>query len=305
VKMSFKTERRPSTVERRTLSGDRRPSTERRPSTVENTNRTKEVVASSHAASSINRIFEELKLEPYQLILYQQLNEDDPDRRLQFCEIWQKRVLADRKFPQNIIWSGEAKFHCGSGIVTTHNCVLSSDGNYHNEKENTTNTPGVTVFGALWNEELIGPIFFDAPLTSENYLEALNTTIFPYIVSLHSSQMNAKHLIFQQDGAPPHFGAQVRDALNSYLPEKWIGRRGCIDWPPKSPDLTPIDYFLWVYLKNRVYRRKFRKVEELKTRIKEEFNSLRSNKHIIKRVTASVNNRISECITNNGNIIKS
>ena len=303
--MSTRAERRPSTVERSGLSVDRRNSTERRPSsTVENTNRAKEEGTNTPALSSINRILKDLKLEPYKLILYQQLNEDDSDRRLEFCEIWQKRVLTDKQFPQNIIWSGEAKFHCGSGIVTTHNCVLSSDGNYQNEKENTINTPGVTVFGALWNEELIGPIFFDAPLTSENYLEALNSTIFPYIVSLHSSQMNAKHLIFQQDGAPPHFGAKVRDALNERLPGKWIGRRGCIDWPPKSPDLTPIDYFLWVYLKNKVYRRKFRKVDELKTRIKEEFKSLRSNKLVIKRVTASVNNRISECVTNNGNIIK-
>ena len=39
-------------------------------------------------------------------------------------------------------------------------------------------------------------------------------------------------------------------------------------------------------------------------RIKEEFDALRSNKHIIKRVTGSVNNRISEIIANNGNIIE-
>ena len=61
-----------------------------------------------------------------------------------------------------------------------------------------------------------------------------------------------------------------------------------------------IDYFLWGYLKSRVYRRKFRKVEELKTKIIEEFESLRSNKHIIKRVTSTINNRISECMVNGG-----
>ena len=47
-----------------------------------------------------------------------------------------------------------------------------------------------------------------------------------------------------------------------------------------------------------------RKVEDLKIRIKEEFDSLRSNKPLIKRVTASINNRISECIANNGNTIE-
>jgi hypothetical protein len=279
---------------------------ERRPSTVENTDRTKEGAAKSSSTTSINRIFKELKLQPYQLIRYQQLNEDDTDRRLEFCEIWQKRVLADQQFPQNIMWSGEAKFHCGTsyGHVYTHNYVFSSDENHQNVIENGINSAAVIVFGALWQEELIGPIFFDEPLTSKSYLEALNSTVFPHIVSLHSSQLCAKDLIFQQDGATVHVGAQVRDALNQSLPKRWIGRRGCIDWPARSPDLTPIDYFLWIYMKNKVYKRKFRKLEDLKARIKEEFDALRTNKCIIKRVTASVNNQILECISNNGNIIE-
>jgi len=42
-------------------------------------------------------------------------------------------------------------------------------------------------------------------------------------------------------------------------PERWIGRRGAIKWPPRSPDLTPLDYFMWGYLKERVYKTKIKK----------------------------------------------
>jgi hypothetical protein len=31
---------------------------------------------------------------------------------------------------------------------------------------------------------------------------------------------------FQQDGAPPHFAANVRDFLNQEYPNRWIGRGG-------------------------------------------------------------------------------
>lgn len=46
--------------------------------------------------------------------------------------------------------------------------------------------------------------------------------------------------------------------MNESLPHRWIGRRGNEDqvlhlWPPRSPDLTPFDYFLWGDVKEAVY----------------------------------------------------
>ncbi|EFN61939.1 hypothetical protein EAG_00101, partial [Camponotus floridanus] len=58
----------------------------------------------------------------------------------------------------------------------------------------------------------------------------------------------------QQDGAPPHYARIVRDFLNERFNNRWIGRGGPIAWPPRSPDLTSPDFYLWGYLKNTVYR---------------------------------------------------
>jgi hypothetical protein len=75
----------------------------------------------------------------------------------------------------------------------------------------------------------------------------------------------------------PHFGLQVRQYLDVIFQDKWIGRRGAIEWPARSPDLTPLDFFLWGHLKNRVYVNRPRDTEELKQRITNEIANISPN----------------------------
>jgi hypothetical protein len=51
--------------------------------------------------------------------------------------------------------------------------------------------------------------------------------------------------------------------------ERWIGRSGPIAWPPRSPDLTPVDFFLWGYVKNIVYQVKINDLQHLKACIRD------------------------------------
>ncbi|KAJ4447586.1 hypothetical protein ANN_09593 [Periplaneta americana] len=64
--------------------------------------------------------------------------------------------------------------------------------------------------------------------------------------------------VYQQNGAPPHFHNKVRTFLNDRLPNRWIGRMRREDmqflsWPPRPPDLTPCDFYLWGYVKDSVF----------------------------------------------------
>jgi len=70
-----------------------------------------------------------------------------------------------------------------------------------------------------------------------------------------------------QDGAPPLFSCFVTDVLNERFPGAWIGRGGPMSWPPRSPDLSPLDFFLWGYNKNIVYAEKIRNIQHLQERI--------------------------------------
>ena len=62
--------------------------------------------------------------------------------------------------------------------------------------------------------------------------------------------------IFQQDGSPADY-KDVRGYLNRNLPQRWIGRTGKDDllmrWPPRSPDLTPCDFFFCRFVKDTVF----------------------------------------------------
>ena len=55
-------------------------------------------------------------------------------------------------------------------------------------------------------------------------------------------------LYFMQDGAPAHYATTVRAWLDVNFENRWIGRRGPIEWPARSPDLTVADFFLWGYV---------------------------------------------------------
>jgi hypothetical protein len=102
-------------------------------------------------------------------------------------------------------------------------------------------------------QQVYGPFFFpEKTVNGITYLRMLQNWLFP------QPQDELQNIIFQQDGAPPHFLNGVREWLNDFVPYRWIGRRGPNDlvflqWPPRSPNLTPCDFFLWGYVKDRVY----------------------------------------------------
>ena len=70
-----------------------------------------------------------------------------------------------------------------------------------------------------------------------------------------------------QDGTPPHFSCFVTDVSNERFPDVWMGRGGPIPWPPRSTDLSPLDFFLWGYITNIVYAEKIRNIQHLQERI--------------------------------------
>jgi hypothetical protein len=74
-------------------------------------------------------------------------------------------------------------------------------------------------------------------------------------------------MVFQHDGAPAHYSCLVTYHLNLTFPKRWIGRGGHVQWPPKPPDLTPLDFCLWGWMKNEVYKQKVNTRDEFVARI--------------------------------------
>jgi len=89
--------------------------------------------------------------------------------------------------------------------------------------------------------------------------------VFPQIETF--KQEIVSRVIFMQDRAPPNFSCFVTDILNERFPDAWIGRGGPIPWSPRSPDLSPLDFFLWWYIKNIEYAEKIRNIQYLQERV--------------------------------------
>jgi hypothetical protein len=48
-------------------------------------------------------------------------------------------------------------------------------------------------------------------------------------------------------------------------------------WPARSPDITPLDFFLWGYVKSIVFRTPANRLDELKTRIRNAISAIPAN----------------------------
>ena len=101
-------------------------------------------------------------------------------------------------------------------------------------------------------------IFFDATITTAAYMEILNA----FANQLDDEELSIGY--FQQDGATSHTSHAIINEIQSFLGDRVISK-GL--WPPRSPNLTPPDYFLWGCLRGRVYRNKPRTIDALKANI--------------------------------------
>jgi hypothetical protein len=109
----------------------------------------------------------------------------------------------------------------------------------------------------LWN----GDFFQEQTINGNTYLDMMQLHAVPQIEHLQPH-------ILQPDSAPPHWGLQVRACLDRTFPGTWIGREGTTPWPPRSPDITPQNFFLWGYIKSNVFRTPVNGLDDLKSHIR-------------------------------------
>lgn len=208
----------------------------------------------------------------------------------------------DPDYLQSIWFSDEATFFV-SGEVNRHNFRYWAPENPNWHREAPLHSQKVTVWAAMSRFGILGPYFFpdDATVNWESYLMLLGEFEF----DLRSKFPAAfQQVVFQQDGAPPHWKLEVRAWLNHHFP-RWIGRDSpYARWPPRSPDLTPSDYFLWGYIKSKVYHNEnpVANLNELKNRIGHAFREVPLD--MVARAIDNYPIRLQACWLNNGQHIE-
>jgi hypothetical protein len=109
--------------------------------------------------TSYQRVLKHLKLKPHRPRLLHALHEDDPDRRVAFCEWYLIRHEGNPDFSKSVLWTDGSCFKLNEG-VNRHSCVYWSDTNPHEIIQEELYVPGVTVWAGIWSQGILGPYFF-------------------------------------------------------------------------------------------------------------------------------------------------
>ncbi|GFV64634.1 putative transposable element [Trichonephila clavipes] len=183
--------------------------------------------------------------------------------RRRFVEWAQNEIVVVPDFHKRILFSDEAYFSL-NGYVNKQNCRIWSEAN-----------PQVYVKTPLHPENLTGALYglvesffkndegHNATVNGDRYRAMITNFFIPEL-----NKRDVQELVFQQDGATCHTARATIDLLKGTFGDRLISRFGPVNWPPRSCDLTPLDYFLWGYVNSLVYADKPQTLDHLEDNIR-------------------------------------
>ncbi|GFU72635.1 DUF4817 domain-containing protein [Trichonephila clavipes] len=199
--------------------------------------------------SSVRNILRRMfQLYPYKLQSCHELLPADTAQREAFAKWAFSKMEQDPTWGFNILWTDEAHFSL-HGDVNNHNCRIWVT-SYPREYMKPLHSPKVTAWCGFTGSFIIRPLFFE-------------------------TQCPVNGWITETDGAISHTANPVEAFLiQTFGEDRIVSRRCRYPWPPRSPDLTPADFWLWGYLKSLVYLSGPSSLSELKDAIRREVSSI-------------------------------
>jgi hypothetical protein len=143
-----------------------------------------------------------------------------------------------------------------SGYVNKQECSYWAPKNRHELHQRPLHSAKVTVWCAVSCYGSIGPYFFGIEEGCTVSVDAERCKVMSEIflrIELHPHQQFL--LWFQQDGATVHTLEISMQVLRTMFPGTW---------PARSPDIAVQNYFLWGYVKNKVYETHTANIANLK-----------------------------------------
>jgi len=219
----------------------------------------------------------DLHLHAYKIQLTQELKPADHEQRRIFVDWMLENHQLNENFSNKIIFSDEAHFQL-NGYVNKQNSRIWGDENPRAIHEQPMHPQKVTVWCGFWAGGVIGPYFFenargDAVTVNGDRYRGMLTNYFWHQLD----NIGIEDMWFQQDGATCHTARETMQLLHTKFPGRVISRFGEQNWPPRSCDLTPLDFFLWGYVKQKVYANDPQTIVALKDEIRRVIYELPQN----------------------------
>jgi len=236
-----------------------------------------------------------LQLYPYRLVVVQALTDYDKLVRVDACQ----RLLPLFTPEKIFVFTDEALFRT-DGMVNRWNCRIwdhqRPDDFYAEQGQSSAH---VMVWAAMTADHVFGPYFFPATVTAADYAAVISEIFFEELISKYGS---ATDVWFQQDGAPAHTAVVTKELLRGFFDSRVISHGCDYEWPPRSPDLTPCDFYLWGIVKDMVYANgRLPTVAALSNALLGAFRVIREQKMAdAKAAVLSVPQRMEECVALRG-----
>ena len=189
----------------------------------------------------------------------------------------------------NVLWSDEANF-CLNGEVSALTGAIWRKTNPKIRITSPLHSTKLTVWIGFTANFIIPPFFFESTVTGESYRDMLVTHCIPFL----KQKRKLSKTIFMQDGAPPHVSNVSKEVLTRNF-HQVISRHFSFGWPARSPDINPCDFFLWGWLKRKIFSHKrYFSLDDLKKDILAEIETF--DKELLHNVVASVPSRLEALI---------
>jgi len=150
-----------------------------------------------------------------------------------YCRWFQTHLKENPGILDYTWFSDEAWFHLSGYVNSKNSRIWTSENAIHEEPLRSEKTG---VWCGMSRQRIIGPIFFEETIKTAAYMEIFNT----FANQLDDEELSIGY--FQQDGATSHTSHASMAEIQSFFGDRVISK-GL--GPPRSPDLTPPDYFLW------------------------------------------------------------
>lgn len=251
--------------------------------------------------TTVAKIWKQNDFKCFKYEKHQQILPEDPYRRMEFCDTAMEKANQENNFIKNILFTDESSFPLNG----KHNPSVMrywSQTNQHRYVPTQTQFPQkLNVWAGILGDHIIGPFFIDGSLDSQKYLSLLQDNILPAVRALPN--LDLESVWYQQDGCPAHNAIIVRQFLEETFQERLMSGFGTIKWPPRSPDLSPNDFFLWGFLKTQIYsRNRPENLQQLRQRIVDTCANI--SPQMLENTRADFYNRLGYCLASDGGIFE-
>lgn len=222
--------------------------------------------------TTVLRVLKKHKYKAFRTRKVHKLLPNDLLFRITFSEWYSQKCYQNANFGQNIIWTDEANIS-SVGIFNRYNSyhwVLHNP--HHTVEVQNQGRYSFNVWVGIFRGRFIGPYIYDGNLTAARYLQILREFLEPLIDDLPLRDL--ENIYFQQDGAPSHNAGIITRFLNEQFGDNWLGNRGPVHWPARSPDMTPLDFYVWGRIKDITFKQQPDSRQALEAAVLQAFNTI-------------------------------